>query len=138
MSKRPLVVKADKTGIEEIKNGDLIDPAFIPPASGSGGIPTDANKNMSAKATSLDGDLACDTAIVYTPYYDGYVQVMINGVMVEVGDGDKLHTCYFSGDNGSTARLIKDIVAGDKLYWNGSLFFQLATTDIVDFVYTKP
>jgi hypothetical protein len=100
------------------------------------------NKNMAASDTAADGNQACATAVAVTPASSstagGYVGVRVNGVNYLVGDGTKVAVdCYFSGDGGTTARTMKAIVAGDLLYWNGSIAgFQLAAaTDKVDFLY---
>ena len=105
-------------------------------------FPSRSNKNMAASTTAADHDLACATAIASNNVVDsagngGYVGVRVNGVAYEVGDGDRTHDCYFSGDGGVTARAFSAIVAGDLLYWNGSIVgFQLAAaTDKIDFVY---
>lgn len=119
----------------------LIQPKQIDFA-GFSGFPTPArpNKGMAASTTVADHDLACATPVAVTPATSsangGYVGARVNGVTYEVGDGDRTHDCYYSGDGGATARLMKAIVAGDALYWNGSIAgFQLAPTDRIDFVY---
>ncbi len=101
-----------------------------------------ANKQMAASATVSDGDLACATAVATTPATPtaagGYVGVQVNGVNHLVGDGTAVAVeCYFSGDGGVTPRALQDVVAGDLLYWNGSVAgFQLAAaTDKVSFFY---
>lgn len=107
--------------------------------SRSVGILTTSNKNMTASATVSDEDQATAVAIAATPAYDSYVQVLVNGVQVIVGDGIKVSPaeCYFSGDGGTTPRSVADIVSGDILYWIGSVAgFQLAATDKIDFNYT--
>jgi hypothetical protein len=65
------------------------------------------------------------------------VQVLINGVMIELGDGVKTKDGYFSGDNGSTARAHNALASGDKFFWNGSSVFTLDTSDRVDFVFAR-
>jgi hypothetical protein len=72
-----------------------------------------------------------------TPTAGGFVQVLINGVMIELGDGVKTKDGYFSGDDGSTARAHSALASGDKFFWNGSSVFTLDTTDRVDFLYSK-
>jgi len=95
-----------------------------------------ANKHMQALETTADGDLATLTPITKTPGGDGYVAIELNGVLVHLGDGVTTRDCYFSGDNGATARPITDVIAGDKLFWNGSVAgFELATNDFIDFIY---
>lgn len=99
-------------------------------------VPVVVNKDMTASVTTADFDEACPTGIVSTPTGNGYVQVMVNGVQAVVGDGVKTKECYFSGDAGVTARAIADIVAGDKLYWVGSVAgFELDSADELDFNY---
>lgn len=99
-------------------------------------FPVTTNKNMAASLTTADFQLATVTAIASTPSGDGYVQVFINGVRVEVGDGVKTRDCYFSADGGTTAKTIALIAASDALYWVQSVAgYNLATTDIIDFDY---
>ena len=97
---------------------------------------TNSNKRMTAEVTDSDGDVGCNTAIASTPSNDSHVLVDVNGVLIEVGDGVKTKESYFSGDSGVTARNWTDILAGDKLYWNGSIAgYELAATDKVTFNY---
>ena len=94
------------------------------------------NKHMPALDTSSDGDLASNTPIARTPGGDGMVYVELNGVAVHLGDAVKTRDCYFSKDEGATARAIADITAGNLLYWNGSIAgFELTTSDFIDFLY---
>ena len=100
-------------------------------------VPVTLNRNMVAAVTTVDGDKACATAITKTPAFDSDVDVFVDGLLIPIGDGVKTRPCYFSGDNGVTARLLKDITAGDFLHWNGSVAgCQLATTDVVDILYS--
>jgi hypothetical protein len=107
--------------------------------------PSSRNKNMAASTTAADHDEACADTIDVTPApstnADGeYVAVRVNGVGYVVGNGTRVGVdCYFSGDAGATARAFSAIVAGDKLYWNGSVAgFQLAAaTDKIDFLYDE-
>jgi hypothetical protein len=98
---------------------------------------TTSNKNMTASVTTADNQEATATTIAATPALDGYVQVFVNGVKVQVGDGTKVSVVsYFSGDAGATARSITAIVSGDKLFWNGSIAgYELDATDKIDFDY---
>ncbi|KKN37901.1 hypothetical protein LCGC14_0758810 [marine sediment metagenome] len=100
-------------------------------------VPTSANKNMAASTTTTDNDQATGTAVAFTPAFDGHVEATVNGVPCRLGDGVKAGVeCYFSGDSGATARLIRDIVAGDTMRWNGSVAgFQLAGIDRISFNY---
>jgi hypothetical protein len=90
--------------------------------------------------TTAAGALAWAPAVATTPAVSstagGYFDVRVNGLDVSVGDAAKTSACYVSGDGGTTARAMRAIVAGDLLYWVGSVAgFQLATTDVVDFLY---
>jgi len=100
-------------------------------------FPTIPNKAMTASVTAADFAEACATTIAATPASDGYVQVFVNGLHTEVGNGVKTKDCYFSGDGGTTARSISAITAGDKLYWVGTVVgYELDATDRIDFDYT--
>jgi len=94
---------------------------------------------MAAQATTADGDLAVSTTVAVTPRSDSLVYVDVNGVAVNVADGDAnkaVSEAFFSGDGGTTGRFIKDVTAGDELYWNGSIAgYELAGTDRVTFLY---
>lgn len=129
-------------------NGDTSSGSLWPTASfggstggstgGTGGADrhSASNKGMPALATASDGALATSTALAGTPSEDGFVEVSVNGVQVEVGDGAKTKSCYFSSDLGTTAKAMAGVSAGDKLYWNGSIAaYQLAVTDRLDFDY---
>jgi len=102
-----------------------------------GGVPIIGNRFMAVLATTADGDLAVTTAVAQTPRGDSNVQVEINGAAAQVGDGTKVAVdCYFSGDSGTTARAIKDVVAGDQLFWNGTVAgYELQSTDRASFLY---
>lgn len=107
--------------------------------TGGGGAGSKAalqNKAQTATTTTSDGDQAASVTMAVVPFEGGYVEVFVNGVQYEVGNGVKTKDCYFSADAGATARSISDIAAGDTLHWNGSVIgFQLATTDRIDFKY---
>lgn len=110
-------------------NFDVVN--FIKPA-----VPTTSNKGMQALVTTVDFDKACNTPIAHTPSSDGYVRVLVRGDAQLLGNGVKTDDCYFSSDNGVTAKLIKDISAGDILYWVGSKAgFQLDNEDRIDYDY---
>jgi len=95
----------------------------------------DLGQTVSSNVTADNTDTGLD--ITNTPNADQIVRVEVNGVAVELGDGVKTKTCYFSGDSGSNARAMGDIAAGDSLYWNGSSVYSLETDDIVDFIYSS-
>jgi len=106
---------------------------------GAGGVkaamPSTADKHRASAVTTGDGQTTA-LAISATPNGDGYVQIMVNGIQAELGDGVKTKDCYFSADAGSTARTIAAIVATDVLYWNGVVAgYDLATDDYIDMNY---
>jgi hypothetical protein len=90
-------------------------------------IPNNTSGNSSSTGIS----------ITYTPFADSNVQVLVNGLNVNLGDGSTTaQPCYFSNDGGVTAKEIKDIEAGDVLYWNGIVAgYNLDDTDDIDLLY---
>ena len=109
--------------------------------------PSKQNKDMAASTTAADFDVACATAIAATPAPSSnangvYVQVRVNGIGYQVGDGVRTKDCYFSSvaSAGAAARAFGAIIATDKLYWVGSVAgFQLsaATDKSISFM-TRP
>src|SRR5689334_963540 len=105
--------------------------------------PSRQNKGMTAATTAADGQQATATVLAATPArtanaQGGYIQGRLNGQPIQIGDGTKVAVpSYFSGDGGATARALQNVIAGDKLYWNGTVAgYELDTTlDIIDFVY---
>ncbi len=98
-----------------------------------GGSLSKLNKGQAPSATV--GDFAT-TGITIGATPAGYVIVTVNGVEYVLGDGVRTTDCYFSADGGATAKAIGSIVAGDTLYWNGTIaLFNLAITDSVSFDY---
>ena len=86
-----------------------------------------------ATVTSADGNTTGVT-IAATP--EGMVQIFVNGLLQELGQGVKTKDCYFSSDGGSTAKAITSIASGDTLYWNGSVAgYQLDTNDKITMSY---
>lgn len=101
-------------------------------------FPTTANKDMACSTTSADGQAATAVALVSTPAKGSYIEVTVSkGYRASVGDGVKTKDCYFSADAGATAKTIANVVAGDLLYWNGSIAgAQLASgVDTLDYDY---
>ena len=99
------------------------------------GVNTRSDYNQTASVTSSDEDTTGAT-ITYTPFSDSAVIVKVNGLQINLGDGAKDQAAYFSADGGTTARLVADIVAGDELYWMGSIIgYQLEADDEIDVVY---
>tara|TARA_B110000285_G_scaffold205388_1_gene243101 strand:+ start:1004 stop:2881 length:1878 start_codon:yes stop_codon:yes gene_type:complete len=109
----------------------LIEAASVA-ASAETGIAVKTDKNFTPSVTVVDGDTT-GAAITYTPFQDGGVEVLVNGVGINLGAG---LDCYFSSDGGTTAKLEADIEAADILYWNGSVAgYQLEADDDIDFTY---
>ena len=101
------------------------------------GIPTGVDLNNASLVTTADG-ASTGITITYSPFSDSLVNIKVNGMEVNLGDGDKLSASYFSADGGTTARAMADIAAGDTLYWNGSISnYQLDATDDIDIQYQK-
>ena len=101
------------------------------------GVNTGIDLDKSPSATINDGDSA-GVSITHTPFSDSLVTVKINGMEVNLSNGNKLKECYFSRDGGNSSVLIQDIEAGDTLYWNGSIAgYQLDGTDDLDISYQK-
>lgn len=101
-------------------------------------FPTTANKDMAALTTASDGQSACATALTFTPASGSYIRIIVSkGYNPSLGDGVKTKDCYFSGDSGATAKTFANVVAGDLLYWNGSIAgAQLAAgVDTLDYDY---
>jgi hypothetical protein len=90
--------------------------------------PSASNGNYSATGITME----------YTPYRDGSINVVVNGVSVNEGDGVKTAEVYFSNDGGITAKMIANIEAGDELYWNATIAgFELTTEDGIDIEYQR-
>ena len=101
------------------------------------GVSTSTDLNKISNVTANDGD-STGINITYTPFDDSVVTIKVNGMEINLGDGVKSEASYFSNDGGTSARLIKDIEAGDLLYWNGSIAgYQLDETDDIDISYQK-
>lgn len=99
------------------------------------GVNTRVDYNKNPSVTLNDGDTT-GLSITYTPFSDSAVVVKVNGLQINLGDGAKDEGAYFSADGGTTAKLIADIVAGDTLYWMGSIAtYELETDDDIDIDY---
>lgn len=99
------------------------------------GVSTRVDYNGNPTATTADGD-STGLTITYTPFDDSAVIVKVNGLQVNLGNGAKDESCYFSADGGTTARSVADITAGDTLYWMGSIAgYELEIDDDIDIVY---
>lgn len=95
-------------------------------------------RDLTPLATSGD-NAATGITITYTPFIDGAVDVLVNGLGVTEGNGrTDSASVYFSNDGGVTAKRIADVEAGDELYWNGSIAgFDLTVTDRIDIEYQR-
>lgn len=103
---------------------------------GGGGQSALANKNMPALTTVADGDLATASVVAATPV--GWIGVIVDELFYMPGDATTEAPCYFSGDGGTTPRAQGSVVAGDRMYWVGSVAgYQLdAAIDRVSFLYS--
>jgi hypothetical protein len=99
------------------------------------GILTYVDKNINPLQTSGNYQPTGIT-ISYSPFQDSYVNIEVNGVSVELGDGLRDTSSYFSGDSGLTPARIEELRAGDELYWNGSFAgFDLEVGDEIKLIY---
>lgn len=102
-----------------------------------GAAPTPDDKFQNPLASSGEAS-ATGITITNTPAIDSWVNVFVNTAgPYSVGNGVKVGVaCFFSGDGGTTARLIADIAAGDELFWNGvTAGFELEVADEVSMDY---
>lgn len=114
-----LVMIEDEEGAAEVETGVRFKEEFTP------------------NVTANDEDSTGGT-ITYTPFADSDVVVKVNGLSIDIGDGNKGEACYFSADGGTTPKAIADIEAGDTLYWMGSVAgYQLESSDEIDLLYEK-
>jgi hypothetical protein len=69
-----------------------------------------------------------------TPSY--FIDIIIDGFPMQIGNGSRAKEVYFSNDNGSTARNLRDIQIGDRLYINPVIIgTPVETTDIIRIKY---
>jgi hypothetical protein len=119
------------SALSVVANGDSIS------VSGSGvkaAVFNTGNRNMTASVTTADNQVACATTLAVTPAGDGGINVYVNGLLYEVGNGVKTKDCYFSDDGGTNAKSYALAASGDTLYWVGSVAgFQLDATDRITF-----
>lgn len=96
--------------------------------------PTSYNKNESSSSTS--GDYSSTGLTIYGDPVGTWIEVKVNGISYEVGNGVRTKYCYFSNDGGATARTWANTTAGDELYWNGTIAgFELDPADSIDIEY---
>jgi hypothetical protein len=108
---RSLVDKAYVTGMYSDSSSVVIDD--------SGTVSVRSPKSDQLNLTPLDviGTTGY-TGINISAKPTGIMFILLNGTISLVGDGDKTMPFFFSNDNGTTARKLVDIEAGDKLYYN--------------------
>lgn len=100
------------------------------------GILTYTDKNKKVTKATDGAESQTGVYITYSPYYDSYVMVEVNGISIDLGDNTKNATAYFSGNNGETAVEIEAIRAGDQLIWNGDIAgFELEVGDEINLIY---
>ena len=109
------------------------------------GVSVGVDKNQSVIATTTHDHFVTGIDIDYTPFADSEVIVKINGVEINIGDGDNTEDCYFTDPtdtgyntlgNAMVAKPMADIAAGDVLIWNNSAAgYQLDPSDDVDVIY---
>lgn len=109
------------------------------PSIGASVIEVPVQVTQSQLALATTGDYKPTGLFMqYTPYKDGTVNVLINGISVNEGDGNRNAEVYFSNDGGLTAKSISNIEAGDQIYWNGNIAgFDLTNTDTIDVEYQR-
>ena len=117
----------------------VINPCLTAQGSVTVVIPYLGDKQLIPASTGTGNFKYTGLMIGQTPVGGGYVGMSVNGLEVFLangGDGRDTSDCYFSGDNGLTARAMAAIVAGDRLYWNNvNAGYPLDTGDLVDFYY---
>ena len=96
------------------------------------GAPTRDDKNITALATSVNGD-STGATLSNTP--KGDVLLLVDGYPAIAG-GDKTKDYYWSRDGGTTALALTALQLGDIAYWNPTIAgFQLSTDMIINLVY---
>jgi hypothetical protein len=102
---------------------------------GQEGLLTYVDKNINPTPSTGDNSQTGIT-LTYSPYYDSYVMVEVNGISVEVGNGTKNAPAFFSGNSGLSAVSIDSLRAGDELIWNGLIAgFELESGDEINLIY---
>jgi hypothetical protein len=84
-------------------------------------------------------ELSTNLALSHTPAtttWGGWINVMVNGAIVRLGNGIKTKDCYYSADAGVTAKSAGNFVIGDMLYWNALIIgYNLDALDKICFFY---
>lgn len=93
------------------------------------------DKQLNPATCSVNGD-STGLSITYTPSFDSFVQIYVNGQLQRLGGTVSGFDCYFSNDGGINARSLTDITSGDLLYWNALVAgFGLTPGDELDMLY---
>lgn len=107
--------------------------AVILSAGGAAGIPTIQrmsidDKGWVALTTISDGDPASIDTVTDTSVDNSYIEVKINGIEYEVGDGVITKACFFANPatptlprGFSSGHVNGQVQTGDILYWNGTI-----------------
>lgn len=99
------------------------------------GLLTYVDKNINPSPSNGDNSQTGIT-LTYSPYFDSYVMVEVNGISVEVGNGTKNAPAFFSGNSGLSAVSIDSLREGDELIWNGLIAgFELEAGDEINLIY---
>ena len=95
------------------------------------------NKSEVVTATTVGDNFNTGIVISATPISNSYVQVTINGVGAEVGNGVTTKDCYFSSNGTSGGvRYFSAITANDYFVWNTNIAgYNLDNADKVSFLY---
>jgi hypothetical protein len=100
------------------------------------GILTYKDKHKKVTVSTDGASSPTGVHITYSPYYDSYVMVEVNGISVDLGNNTKDATCYFSGNNGISPVAYDEIREGDQLIWNGNIAgFELEEGDEINLIY---
>ena len=109
------------------------------------GVSTNVDKDQVVIGTTTHDHFVTGIDIDFTPFSDSTVIVKVNGVEVNLGDGDNTEDCYFTDPTDAgfntvgdamVAKPMADIASGDVLVWNPSAAgYQLDMTDDIDVIY---
>lgn len=94
------------------------------------------NKYMSVPY-DINGDNINTTLFISDePKKGSNINVFINGININVGNGIKTRDCYFSSDGGATAKNFSNLQIGDLLYYNKTISgYKLDNVDKINFDY---
>lgn len=93
----------------------------------TGKIPNNTNGDYEATGITISNE----------PFKKSRIDILVNGISVQLGNGTRNAPCYFSppGD-GSFARTIGEVQKGDELFWVASqIGYNLETSDVIDIEY---